>query len=93
MTRWLIVAGLVVLNGILGAGVYERLSERKADAQVGVGPRPDFVVVTGVNNGQTVVYTMDALMGRMVANRIDGVSGQFMPPVVRDVTADFKRIP
>ncbi len=93
MTRWLIVAGLVVLNGMLGVGVYQRLAEKSATAQaVGSGPHPDFVVVAGVNNSQVVVYTLDALMGTLSANRIDPINGAFMPPILHNVAADFKRV-
>ncbi len=71
MTRWLIVAGLVVLNGMLAAGVYQRFAEPKAQAQIGGGARPDIASVAGVSNGATVVYLLDVNSGKLEALRID----------------------
>ena len=92
MTRWIIVAGLVVLNGMLGVGVYQKLAERSAQAQIGVG-RADIVAVAGVSNGQTVIYLLDATSGKLVATRIDVANSRFDAPMLRDVGADLKRIP
>lgn len=92
MTRWIIVAGLVVLNGMLGVGVYQKLAERPTQAQIG-GGRPDVVAVAGISNGQTVIYLLDANSGKLVATRIDVANSRFDTPMLRDVGADLKRIP
>jgi hypothetical protein len=92
MTRWFIVAGLVVLNGILGVGVYQRLGERQAQAQIGAA-RLDVVSIAGVSNGQTVIYLLDANSGILLARRIDVANGRFDPPIRRDVGADLRKIP
>jgi hypothetical protein len=92
MTRWFIVAGLIVLNGILGFGVYHRLVERQVNAQVGAG-NLDVVACAGVSGGQTVVYLLDANSGVLLARKVDAANQRFDPPVRRDVAADLRRIP
>ena len=93
MTRWFIVAGLVVLNGILGVGVYQRLGgERTAQAQIGA-VRRDVVSIAGMSNGQTVIYLLDASSGLLVATRLDVAQGRFDAPIRRDVGADLRKIP
>jgi hypothetical protein len=93
MTRWFIVAGLVVLNGILGVGVYQRLGgDRTAQAQIGGGARMELVSIAGVLNGQTVIYVMDANSGMLVARRIDAANARMDPPIRRDVAADLRRL-
>jgi hypothetical protein len=94
MTRWFILAGLVVLNGILGIGVYQRLAERPAQAQaIGGGARRDVASIAGVVNGQTVIYLLDASSGLLVATRIDVANNRFDPPIRRDVGTDLRKIP
>jgi len=94
MTRWFIVAGLLVLNGILGVGVYQRLGERPAQAQaIGAGVRRDVVSIAGMSNGQTVIYLLDANSGLLVATRLDVARGTFDAPIRHDVGTDLKRIP
>ena len=94
MTRWLIMAGLVVLNVMLGVGVYQRLAERPAQAQaIGGVPQPDLVIIAGISNGQSVIYLLNATSGRLVANRVDLATGRFDAQIIRDVGADLKRIP
>jgi hypothetical protein len=95
MTRWFILAGLIVLNGILGVGVFQRSMERRADAQIGGigGPNLDVVTIAGVSNGQTVIYLLDANSGILLARRIDVANQRFDPPVRRDVATDLRKIP
>jgi hypothetical protein len=95
MSRWFIVAGLVIVNGILGVGVYQRLMERSTQAQMGGigGPKLDLVSIAGVSNGQPVIYIMDANSGILLARRIDLSNQRFDPPVRRDVGSDLRRIP
>jgi|WetSurMetagenome_2_1015567.scaffolds.fasta_scaffold945038_2 hypothetical protein len=91
MTRWLILAGLIVLNGILAVGVYQRGLERRADAQM-AGAGPDLVTIVGNAGGQTVVYTLDANTGILVARRLDITNQKFDPPIRREVTVDLRKI-
>jgi len=90
MTRWILVAGLVVLNGILGAGVYQKLAERPAQAQIGGGGR-NIVSIAGISNGQTVIYLLDATSGNLVATRVDVANSRFDVPMKRNVAEDLKR--
>jgi hypothetical protein len=95
MTRWFILAGLIVLNGILGVGVFQRTMERRADAQMGGigGPNLDVVTLAGISNGQTVIYLLDANSGILLARRIDVANQRFDPPIRRDVATDLRKIP
>ncbi len=95
MTKWIIVAGLVLLNAVLAAGVYQRTVERHAQAQaVGIGGvRPDVAAVSGVSNGQTVIYMLDVNSGILVAQRIDIANSKIDNAGVRNVAADLSRIP
>jgi hypothetical protein len=74
MARWLI-AGLIVLNLVLGVAVYLRLGgERAAQAQIG-GARGDYSVVAGNgSNNTSIVYILDASTGRLLALRTDPVN-------------------
>ena len=92
MTRWIILAGLVVVNGLLGTAVYQRLAERHAQAQIG-GGKIDVISVAGVSNGQTVVYMMEANSGRLQATRVDVSNGRMDIVARADVGADMKQIP
>ena len=93
MTRWMIVAGLVVLNAILGAGVYQLL-ERKAQAGgVGPGPRPEIAVVTGMSGGQAVIYMLEPAGLRLVAQRVDVTNAKLEVIGRRDVAQDMARVP
>ena len=88
MTRW-IVAGLVVLNMLLGAGVYLRLGgERTAEAQIGAGGN-DFAVVSGFNNNQTLLYILETKSGNMVVVRTDPVNHKAELATIRRVGEDL----
>jgi hypothetical protein len=91
MTRWIIVAGLVVLNGMLAVGVYQRLAEPRAQAQIGVGARPDIASVAGTSNGATVVYLLDVNSGKLVALRVDVANSRVDRAAQRNVAADLQR--
>jgi hypothetical protein len=90
MTRWMIVAGLVVLNALLGAGVFQ-LMERKAQAQAR-GPLPEVAALAGISNGQTVIYLFDMTTGRLVAQRVDVANGRVEVIGRRDVAQDMARV-
>ena len=92
MFRWLIVSGLVVLNGLLGVGVYSRLVERTATAQIGA-PKVEIATVSGVNNGISVVYMLDVNSGSLVSYRLDIANKQIRPLAQKNVAADLARIP
>ena len=90
MTRW-IVAGLIVVNLLLGAGVYLRLGgETPAKAQIGGGMR-NLATVAGQANNQSIVYILDVNTGILVA--MDNNPGQGVKFLARrDVAQDLKRI-
>ena len=90
MARW-IVAGLIVLNLILGVGVYLRLGEKTAQAQVGrVG---DYAIVAGQGNGGvSVLYILNDNDGWLAALQTDVVSRQVKRIAVRNVGDDIKRM-
>lgn len=90
MTRWIIVAGLVLLNGMLGVGVYQRLAEPKANAQIGVA-RTDIAAVAGPANGATIIYLLDVNSGGLVALRMDIANNRIDRVAVRNVGADLRR--
>jgi len=88
MTRW-IVAGLVVLNLLLGAGMYMRFGgERSAQAQIG-GGGSDYAVVSGFNNNQTLLYIMEVRSGNMVVVRTDPVNHKAELAAIRRVGEDL----
>jgi hypothetical protein len=91
MTRWMIVAGLAVLNAALGAAVYIPLMEREALAQA-AGPRPDVAAVAGMSNGQTVIYLLDMNTGRLIAQRVDAANSRMEFVGRRDVSQDIARL-
>jgi hypothetical protein len=90
MTRWIIVAGLVVLNGILGVGVYQRLVERPTQAQIG-GAKIDISAVAGNANGQSIIYLLDVSSGALVAQRVDSANNRTDIVAKRNVGADLSR--
>jgi hypothetical protein len=92
MTRWMIVAGLLLLNAVLGAGVYQQLMERKAQAQARAGMQPEVAAVAGISNGQTVIYMLDVVSGRLVAQRVDVTNARVEVIGRRDVAQDMARV-
>ena len=90
MIKWLIVSGLLVLNFILGAGVYQSL-ERSAKAQIGGGARANIAEICGIVNNQTIIYLLETDTGKMVAVRLDITGKRLVLFGGRDVGADFKR--
>ena len=91
MSKWIIVTGLVVLNGILGVGVYERLAEPKAQAQIGSSPA-NIATVAGIINNATVVYALDVNTGALAAIRVDVTNNRVEPVAKRNVAADLAKI-
>jgi hypothetical protein len=92
MTRW-ILAGLIVLNVLLGAGVYLRFGgENAAYAQIGRGGG-EFATVSGNNNGQAIVYILEANTGRLIAIRADPVNRKVELIGGKDVASDLARMP
>ena len=89
MARW-IVAGLIALNLMLGAGVYQRLCEQKANAQIGRGA-PQIATVAGQANGSSVVYMLNVSTGELVAIRNEVAKGVTVIDRV-DVAAAITRI-
>jgi hypothetical protein len=87
MARW-IVAGLVVLNLMLGIGVYQRM-ESKAEAQIGRGAG-NYATVAGQANMDCVVYILEVNTGRLVALKANG--GDVKPMASRDIAKDLERI-
>ncbi len=71
MARW-IVAGLVVLNLVLGVGVYLRIGgEKAAYAQIGAGR--SYVTVAGTINNDNIIYVLESSTGRLAAIRVNPV--------------------
>jgi hypothetical protein len=90
MARW-IVAGLIVLNLILGAGIYLRFGEKTAQAQIG-RPAGDFATVAGQANGFSVIYILDVNNGVLAALQPDIASRSIKRVAVRNVGDDIKRL-
>jgi len=94
MTRWIVVAGLTVLNIVLSVGVFTHRMERSAQAQAaGIGGvRPDIAAVAAVNNGQSVIYMLDVNTGVLVAQRIDVANSRIETLGRRNVAQDLARV-
>jgi hypothetical protein len=91
MTRWLIVSGLLVLNLVLGAGVYQALGvEQPAKAQIGAA-KANIAEVAGIINNQTVIYLLDTDSGQLLAVRMNITGKRFELVGKRDVAADLHR--
>jgi len=90
----MIMAGLVVLNAVLGVGVYQHVMERPVQAQQGGigGPRGDLAAVAGVSNGQSVIYMLDVTSGVLVAQRIDVANSRIETVGRRNVAQDLARV-
>ncbi len=92
MTKWLIVAGLVFLNVLLGAAVFHRIAERSAQAQ-GIGAaRTDVASVAGTSNGQSVIYMLDVNTGQLIALRLDVTNRQIGRVAALNVAEQLRRI-
>ena len=90
MTRW-IVASLIVLNLLLGAGVYLRWGgERAANAQIGAA-RGNISAVSGFNANQSIVYMLEANTGRLVAIRTDPTNHKVEVAAYRTIADDLRR--
>jgi hypothetical protein len=90
MARW-IVAGLIVLNLMLGIGVYLRLGERSAQAQIGK-PAVDIATVAGQSNNNAIVYILNVATGDLVAVRPDPINNRVDLVTKTNVAADMKRV-
>jgi hypothetical protein len=92
MASW-IVAGLVVLNLILGASVWMRVGgEKKAYGQIGAVPT-DFATVSGFTNNATTIFLLDGSTGRLAAVQVDLLGRKIVPVGVRNVADDLRRLP
>jgi hypothetical protein len=91
MSRW-IVAGLIMLNIVLVIGVFMRLGgEKTALGQLGA-TRPDYAVVSGSNNGNTILYFLDTGSGRLFAATVDAINHRVNIAATKDVASDMKRL-
>ena len=91
MARW-IVAGLIVLNAVLGIAVYMHLGgERSAYAQIG-GVGRDFVSVAGYINNDSVVYVPEPNTGRLVAISANMANRRIGVIARRNITEDLRRL-
>ena len=89
-TKW-IVAGLVVLNGILGLAVWQHLGgERTALAQSAI--RHDVLTVAGLTNGNANFYMFDTNGGVLLVVRPDANGKKLNPVAQRNVGDDFLRL-
>ena len=92
MARW-IVAGLVVLNLLLGMGIYLRLGgERTAQAQIGAA-NGDVAAIAGNNGQTTIIYVLQASTGKLAAIRYDPVVRRTDVIAKVDVTRALQSIP
>ena len=90
MTKW-IVAGLIVLNLLLGAGLFFRMGgEKTANAQIGA-TQSDYTLVSGYANQQSVLYMLQLSTGRLIAIRVDPINHDIKPVAGRNVTQDIPR--
>jgi cytochrome c oxidase subunit IV len=91
MARW-IVAGLLVLNAVLGIGVYMHLgAEQSAFAQIG-GVGRDYVSVAGYLNNDSVVYVLEPSSGRLVAIATNMANRRLSVLARRNITEDIRRL-
>jgi len=90
MARW-IVTGLIVLNLMLGIGVYLRLGEKSANAQIGRAA-PQIATVAGQANNNSVIYILDVNTGELIALKNDLVNKRVDPLDRTNVAAAMARI-
>jgi len=90
MARW-IVAGLVVLNAILGISVYMHLGgDKTAFGQIG-GSARDYVTVAGYSGGDTIIYVLEPSTGRLAALKNGLLEKRVTVVAARNITQDFAR--
>jgi hypothetical protein len=91
MARW-IVAGLVVVNLLLGLGVWMRLGgERTAKADIGK-PGLNFATVSGQSNNDSIIYVLEVNSGRLVALQTSIINNSVKLIAQKNVAADMQRI-
>ena len=91
MSRW-IVAGLVLLNLMLGAAVWMRVGgESKAYAQIGAVPR-DYATVSGFTNNASTIFLLETSTGRLAAVQVDITGRRIAPVSSRNVADDLQRM-
>jgi len=91
MSRW-IVAGLIVLNVLLGAGLWMRMGgEKTAMAQIGAA-QSDYTAVVGYSNQQSFIYMLQLSTGRLVALRVDPINHRVDAVAAKNVTQDLTRV-
>ena len=87
MARW-IVAGLVLLNLVLGAALWNRAGgEKTAYGQIGV-PNSDVVTIGGFNT----VYLLQVSTGYLVAMQVDPANKKVNIVAAKDLKNDLERI-
>lgn len=89
MARW-IVAGLMVLNLVLGAGVYLRM-EQKAQAQIG-RKASTYATVAGQSANTSIIYVLDVSTGNLAALKSDVLNGKVTLVARRNVAEDIKHL-
>ncbi|MCL2640736.1 MAG: hypothetical protein FWD53_07820 [Phycisphaerales bacterium] len=90
MARW-IVTGLIVLNLMLGIGVYLRLGEKSVNAQIGRAA-PQIATVAGQANNNSIIYILDVNSGELIALKNDLVNKRIDPLDRVNVARDMARI-
>jgi hypothetical protein len=85
------LTGLIVLNVLLGIGVWMRIGGEKA-AYGQVGGAKNYVAVAGYSNNDTVVYVLEASSGHLVAIKTSTIDRKITLSAARNVTDDFNRI-
>jgi hypothetical protein len=91
MSKW-IVAGLVMLNLVLGAGVWMRVGgEKQAYGQIGAA-RANFATVSGFTNNASTIFLLDVSNGRLAAVQVDITGRRIQPVASRNVADDLQRL-
>lgn len=91
MTGKLLIAGLVVLNVLLGAALWQRSSEQKAFAQMGAAKR-NLLIVNGVSGNSNYIYMLDLNSGVLSVSRPDPVGREIKFVAAQDVNQDLARV-
>jgi len=87
--RW-IVAGLVVLNGILGVAAWQSLSPT-ATAYGQSRRNGDYIVLSRRNITNVMTYVLDTSTGALVALKQEPQKKEIKIMARRDVTSDIGR--